>query len=129
MRSGFRFGRILGIDIRVDWRWLFILFLATWNLRTVFEQSHRDWGLIAMWGTAVIAALVFFVSVSAHKLAPSLVASGRGIPVRNITLYLFGGVSNIRRARRAAPPPRYCQMAPDARRAVQGLRRLSGRRE
>lgn len=95
MRSGFRIGRIFGIDIRIDRSWLFILFLVTWNLRTTFEQSHRDWGSLGMWGTALVAALLFFVSVLAHELAHSLVASARGIPVRNITLYLFGGVSNI----------------------------------
>jgi Zn-dependent protease/predicted transcriptional regulator len=97
MRSGFRVGRIFGIDIRVDWSWLFILYLVTWNLHTAFEQSHRDWGAVGTWGTALVAALLFFVSVVAHELAHSLVASARGIPVRNITLYLFGGVSNIQR--------------------------------
>jgi Zn-dependent protease/predicted transcriptional regulator len=95
MRNGFRVGRVFGIDIRVDWSWLFILFLVTWNLRAAFEQSHRDWGPVGTWGTALVAALLFFVSVLAHELAHSLVASARGIPVRNITLYLFGGVSNL----------------------------------
>jgi Zn-dependent protease/predicted transcriptional regulator len=85
----------LGIDIRIDWSWFFILFLVTWNLGTAFEQFHGDWSLVVTWGTAVAAALLFFVSVLAHELAHSVVASARGIPVRNITLYLFGGVSNI----------------------------------
>jgi len=95
MHNSIRVGRIFGIDIRIDWSWFFILFLVTWNLGTAFEQSHHDWGSVETWGTAVVAALLFFASVLAHELAHSLVASARGIPVRNITLYLFGGVSNI----------------------------------
>jgi hypothetical protein len=37
-RSGFRIGRIFGIDINVDWSWLLILFLVTWNLSSVFGR-------------------------------------------------------------------------------------------
>jgi Zn-dependent protease len=97
MRSGFRIGRIFGINIRIDWSWLFIVFLVSWNLSTVFGQSHPDWTTGKRWGIAIIAALLFFASVLAHELAHSLVAKARGVPVRSITLFMFGGVSNIQR--------------------------------
>ncbi|MGD8624821.1 MAG: site-2 protease family protein, partial [Anaerolineae bacterium] len=97
MRSGFKIGRLFGIDIRLDWSWLLILVLVTWNLSAVFGNTHPDWGPGLTWGVAIIAALLFFGSVLAHELAHSLVARARGIPVRNITLFLFGGVSNIQR--------------------------------
>lgn len=96
MRSGFRIARLFGIDVNVDWSWVFIFVLVTWNLSTLFGQFHSDWGTAMRWGLGVAAALVFFVSVLAHELAHSLVAKSRGIPVRSITLFLFGGVSNIR---------------------------------
>lgn len=95
MRSGFRIGRIFGINIRIDWSWLFLFFLVTWNLGTVFGQFHPDWTTVMRWGIAVIAALLFFASVLAHELAHSLVAKARGVPVRSITLFMFGGVANI----------------------------------
>jgi Zn-dependent protease/predicted transcriptional regulator len=97
MRSGFRIGRIFGIDIRVDWSWLFIFALVTWNLSTMLSQVHSNWGSALIWGTALVAAILLFVSVLGHELAHSLVAKAQGVPVRNITLFMFGGVSNIQR--------------------------------
>lgn len=97
MRNGLRLGKILGIEVRVDWSWLFIFFLVTWNLAMVFGQRHTDWGLAVTWGTALAASVLFFASVLAHEMAHSLVARSRGMPVHNITLFLFGGVSNIQR--------------------------------
>jgi Zn-dependent protease len=96
-RSGFRVGRIFGIDIRLDWSWLLILLLVVWNLSVTFSSVHPDWGVGLVWGDAIVAALLFFGSVLAHELAHSLVAKARGIPVQSITLFLFGGVSNIQR--------------------------------
>jgi Zn-dependent protease len=97
MTSGFRIGKLFGINIRVDWSWLLIFILITWNLAAVFGQVQPGWGPGLIWGLAVGAALLFFASVLAHELAHSLVAQARGLPVRSITLFLFGGVSNIER--------------------------------
>ncbi len=95
--GGFQIGQLFGINIHIDWSWLFIFALVTWNLAAVFGQVHPGWGTGLRWGTGVIAALLFFASVLAHELAHSLVARARGVPVRRITLHLFGGVSNIER--------------------------------
>lgn len=97
MTGGFRIGRVFGVNIRIDWSWLFIFALITWNLSAVFGNTHPDWSPWLSWGIALIAALLFFVSVLAHELAHSLIARARGIPVRGITLFLFGGVSSIQR--------------------------------
>ena len=96
-KSGFRIGRIFGIDINVDWSWLFILFLVTWNLASLFGRLHPSWEDALRWGTALGAALLFFASVLAHEMAHSLMAKAQGVSVRDITLFLFGGVSNIQR--------------------------------
>lgn len=97
MRSGFRIGKIFGINIQIDWSWLFIFFLISWNLAVVFGQYHPNWAGGFTWGMALIAALLFFVSVLAHELAHSVMAKAQGVSVRSITLFLFGGVSNIQR--------------------------------
>lgn len=96
-RSGLLVGRLYGISIRIDWSWIFIMLLITWNLATSFSQTQPAWGAGLRWGVALLAALLFFASVLAHELAHSLVARSQGLPVRNITLFLFGGVSNIQR--------------------------------
>lgn len=103
MQSGFRIGRIFGISIRVDWSWFLIFLLVSWNLSFVFGTVHPDWGIGQIWLIAVGAALLFFVSVLLHELAHALMARLQNIPVRNITLFLFGGVSNIERE---PPSPR-----------------------
>ncbi|MGE5276508.1 MAG: site-2 protease family protein [Acidobacteriota bacterium] len=96
-RGGARLGKLFGIEIEVDASWFFIFILVTWNLAAGFSQWHPGWGLGLRVGTALAASLLFFASVLAHELAHSLVARARGLPVRRITLFLFGGVSNLER--------------------------------
>jgi Zn-dependent protease/predicted transcriptional regulator len=95
--KGFRIGKIFGIDIHIDWSWLLIFGLVSWSLASTFGQMHTEWTTQTQWGIALLAASLFFISVLAHELAHSLVAKARGVSVRNITLFMFGGVSNIQR--------------------------------
>jgi len=95
--KGFRIGKIFGIDIHIDWSWLLIFALVSWSLASMFGQMHSNWTILTQWGIALSAAVLFFISVLAHELAHSLVAKSRGVPVHNITLFMFGGVSNIQR--------------------------------
>lgn len=96
-------GRLFGIKIQIDWSWLLILVLITWNLSVLFGNIHPDWTAVLRWSTALLAALLFFLSVLAHELAHALMAQVQGIPVRNIILFLLGGVANIQRE---PPSPR-----------------------
>lgn len=95
MTTGVRIGKLFGIQVRIDWSWLFIFALIAFNLSLSLAQIHPEWSPLYRWGLAFLAALLFFFSVLAHELAHSLVAKAQGLPVKNITLFLFGGVSNI----------------------------------
>jgi Zn-dependent protease len=90
-----RLGRLFGIELRIDPSWLFIFLLVSWSLTSLFASWHPDWALGTSLVVAVVTALLFFVSVLLHELSHSVVARMYGIPVRHITLHLFGGVANI----------------------------------
>ncbi len=96
MRSGIYLGKIFGIKIGLNWSWIFIFLLVTWDLAGgIFPLLHPEWSLGLRWGLGVAASILFFASVLAHELAHSLVARARGLPVDQIILFFFGGVSNI----------------------------------
>lgn len=96
MRGSFRLGHIAGIEIGIHYTWLIAFLLITWSLaQSLFPQLHPGWDLVTYWITGILAALLLFVSVLLHELAHSLVAQARGLPVQSVTLFIFGGVSNI----------------------------------
>src|SRR5579864_2723954 len=96
MPGSFRIGKIAGIDIDINVSWIIILVLLTVSLATGwFPQLYPGWSTATYWIIGFISALLLFVSVLLHELAHSLVARRRGLPVKNITLFIFGGVSNI----------------------------------
>jgi Zn-dependent protease/predicted transcriptional regulator len=96
MPGSFRIGKIAGIDIDIHVSWIIILVLLTVSLAIGwFPQLYTGQSTATYWIISLIASLLLFVSVLLHELAHSLVARRRGLPVKNITLFIFGGVSNI----------------------------------
>jgi Zn-dependent protease/CBS domain-containing protein len=95
MDKGIRIGKIAGIEINIDWSWLLIFLLISWELSAYFSSFHPQWSTLYTWGISIVASILFFVSILVHELAHSLVSIRKGLPVRNITLFIFGGVSNI----------------------------------
>src|SRR5262252_179172 len=98
MPGSFSIGRIAGIEIDIHVSWIIIVVLLTVSLATGwFPQLYSRWSTASYWLIALLSSLLLFVSVLLHELAHSLVARRRGLPVKNITLFIFGGVSNIER--------------------------------
>jgi Zn-dependent protease/CBS domain-containing protein len=73
----------------------------SWNLFAVFSVWHPNWSALGNLAVAVAASIVFFLCILLHELAHSLVARAHGTRVRSITLFLFGGVSNLEREPRS----------------------------
>ncbi|MEN8614385.1 site-2 protease family protein [Dehalogenimonas sp. THU2] len=98
MRSSFRLGRILGIEIGIHVSWLFIFAFLTWSLAAGYfplENVLPGRDNLTYWLLGAVSSLSLFISVLAHELGHSVVARRNGIPVKNITLFIFGGASNI----------------------------------
>jgi Zn-dependent protease/predicted transcriptional regulator len=95
MKSSLRLFRIAGIDIGVHYSWILIFILFATSFALGFFGPVLHLSVAAEWIAGVVAALLLFASVLLHELAHSLVAQARGLPVRSITLFIFGGVSNL----------------------------------
>lgn len=95
-RHGIPIGRLFGISIDLDYSWFLIVGLLTWMLAvSYFPAEFHDWSPGEYWLMGFFTAVLLFVSVLVHELAHSLVARHYGIDVPRITLFLFGGVSQI----------------------------------
>ncbi len=96
--SGFKIGRIFGVDVAIHPSWFLVLGFFAYSLATgFFPRAYPGWGAAANWTTAIVATLLLFVSVLAHEFGHALVARSQGIPVRNITLFVLGGVAQLER--------------------------------
>ena len=96
MNSSFKIGRVSGIEIGVHPTWLIAFAFIAWTLAGSFYPStFHEWSQVQYWVAGVLTSLVLFASVLVHELAHSLVAQKLGLPVKGITLFIFGGVSEI----------------------------------
>ena len=94
-------GRIFGIPIRLDYSWFLIFVLLTWSLAVgYYPAEFKNLPVSHYWIMAAATTIMLFVSVLLHELGHSVVAMHYKVPVRSITLFIFGGVSLI-----GAEPP------------------------
>lgn len=88
---------VRGIDVGVHYSWFIIFFLITFSLTGRFAAEHPRWTQAEHYAVGILTSLLFFSSILLHELAHSFVALAKGIPVRSITLFVFGGVAQIGR--------------------------------
>jgi Zn-dependent protease/CBS domain-containing protein len=87
---------LFGIEIGFNWSLIFIFALIAWTLASqVLPATARGQGQTVYWVTGVVGALLFYACLLAHELSHSLLARRYGVKVSGITLWLFGGVSNL----------------------------------
>jgi len=96
-------GKVFGIELRLHYSWFMIFTLLT------FMLVSPHWFSLQWWLIGVITCLLFFGSVIAHELAHSLIGRANGIPVKSITLFIFGGVAHM--TKEAARPNAELKMA------------------
>jgi Zn-dependent protease len=93
MRGNISLGRVLGIPLRLHYTWFIIFALVAFTL--VFSILDQTYPLVQriIWG--ILTSLLFFASIITHELAHSILAIRNNISVKEITLFVFGGVSQI----------------------------------
>lgn len=100
-RPSLSLGRVMGIPISLDYSWFLIFGLLTWMMAaSYYPTEFKNWNPLTYWVTGAATVILLFTSVLLHELGHSFVALRFGVPVRSITLFIFGGVAQI-----AAEPP------------------------
>ena len=96
MTPSIRLGRIFGIEVGFNWSLIFIFALVAWTLATnVLPQTVPGSAPLLYWLVGAIGAILFYASLLAHELSHAIVARRNGVKVAGITLWLFGGVSQL----------------------------------
>lgn len=88
--------KIFGFSIRLDASWILIAILVTWSLAMgVFPYAYPELSHADYWWMGIAGAVLFFASIVVHELCHSLVANHYKLPMRGITLFIFGGVAEM----------------------------------
>ena len=89
-------GRVMGIPVKIHYTLWLVLLLIAWSLADGYMPAHYP-GLdtSTYWAIGIISAMVLFVSVFLHELSHSYIARRNGLPIARITLFFFGGVSEM----------------------------------
>ncbi|MEJ2091678.1 MAG: site-2 protease family protein [Syntrophobacterales bacterium] len=92
----FKLFKLLGFQVSIDLSWIFIAILVAWSLSEgFFPHYYQHLSLETYWVMGVVGALGLFISVIVHEFAHSLVARQFGLPMKGITLFIFGGVAEM----------------------------------
>ena len=95
VRSQIKLGKIFGIEIGLHYSWFLIALLIVTSLYAEFHKSNPSLGDGVILAMAIATGLLFFASLLLHELSHSVFARSHGIPVKEITLFALGGVSQL----------------------------------
>jgi Zn-dependent protease/predicted transcriptional regulator len=102
--SAFNAFSIGGIRVRIDQSWFIAFLLFSWTLSAgYFPLQVPDYPTYTYWLAGSLSALAFFGCVLLHELSHCVIARRLGIPVRQITLFIFGGVSEMAQMQSSGP--------------------------
>jgi Zn-dependent protease len=70
--------KLLGFEVKIDFRWLILALLITWSLaRGLFPNHYAGLSITAYWVMGIAGTLGFFVSVVLHEPAQVSLRSGQ----------------------------------------------------
>lgn len=88
-----KLGQIGGVEVKIDPSWVIIALLVGYSYFLLLTQRFEDTSSGLLLLLAILMALGFFGCVLLHELAHSWLALARGVEVKGITLFLFGGAT------------------------------------
>lgn len=87
---------LFGFDVWIDASWLLLAALISWTLaEAVFPSVAPRLAQATYWWMAIATTIAFMFSIVFHEMAHSLVGRHYGMPIRGITLFVFGGVAEM----------------------------------
>ncbi len=97
LKGAWKVATIMGIPVRIHFSWLIVFGLITWSLSSrYFPMVAPDLPLASYWIQGALASLLLFASVAFHELAHSYVAQKYKLTIESITLFIFGGVAQLK---------------------------------
>jgi Zn-dependent protease/predicted transcriptional regulator len=88
--------KLFGFEVRIDLSWIIIVILVTWSLsKGLFPFHYKGLSVTDYWGMGIAGTLGLFLSIILHELSHSLMARSYGMPMKGITLFIFGGVAEM----------------------------------
>ena len=95
--KGYRLFRLFGFDVKLNLTWLLLGLLITWTLAAgLFPTDYPGLAVSTYWWMGVAGAIGILFSIVFHELSHSLVARHFGVPMGGITLFIFGGVAEMK---------------------------------
>ena len=99
LNTNIRIFKLWGIPVEINLSWVFVLALVTWTFATGYypELFPGRFSVTEHWVLGFLTAILLFISILLHEFSHSLVAIRNGLPIRKITLFMFGGVAQMDR--------------------------------
>lgn len=89
--------KLLGFSVSIDASWVIILFLVVWLLaKELFPSYFPELSDLTYWLMGLAGAIGLFVSIIIHEFSHSLIARKYGLEIRGITLFIFGGIAEMK---------------------------------
>ncbi|MFL6286084.1 MAG: M50 family metallopeptidase [Pyrinomonadaceae bacterium] len=101
-RRQIQVARVLGIPVRIDYRWFVVFALSAWVIAIGFREGTTVTQFVRLdeawaWVAGVVTTLALFLSIFGHELSHALLARAEGIESDEIVLHPFGGLTRLRR--------------------------------
>lgn len=101
-RRQIQVARVLGIPVRIDYRWFAVFALSAWVIAASFGEGTPltqfvRLGAGAAWTAGVLTTFALFLSIFGHELSHALLARAEGIESEEIVLHPFGGLTRLSR--------------------------------